>query len=67
MDQLLALTQGRGVEIILEMLANINLGLDLKALALGGRLVVIGSRGRVEIDPRDAMSRRCLCSGNASF
>jgi len=67
MDQLLALTQGRGVDIILEMLANINLGLDLKALALGGRLVVIGSRGRVEIDPRDAMSRDACVLGMLLF
>lgn len=55
-DQLLALTRGHGVDVILEMLANINLDIDLKALAFGGRLVVIGSRGRVEIDPRAVMS-----------
>ena len=55
--RLLALTGGRGVDVILEMLANVNLGIDLKALAPGGRVIVIGSRGRVEIDPRDAMGR----------
>ncbi len=44
-------------DIVLEMLANVNLGRDLKILATGGRVVVIGSRGPVEIDPRDAMTR----------
>ncbi len=66
-EQLLALTQGRGVDIILEMLANINLGLDLKALAFGGRLAIIGSRGRVEIDPRDAMTRDASILGVLLF
>ena len=57
MEQILAATAGRGVGVVLEMLANVNLGKDLKILAPGGRVVVIGSRGRVEIDPRDTMSR----------
>ncbi len=55
--RLAALGQGAGVDVVLEMLANVNLGLDLKALAPDGRVVVIGSRGPVEINPRDAMSR----------
>ena len=49
---------GRGVDIILEMLANVNLGADLKLLAQRGRVVVIGSRGDVTITPRDLMGRR---------
>ena len=57
LDEIRPLTQGRGVDVILEMLANVNLDMDLKALAMGGRVVVIGSRGRIEIDPRDAMTR----------
>jgi NADPH2:quinone reductase len=50
-------TGGRGVDVILEMLANVNLGADLKLLAPRGRVVVIGSRGDVTITPRDLMSR----------
>jgi NADPH:quinone reductase len=50
-------TNGRGVDCILEMLANINLGEDLRLLAHSGRVVVIGSRGSVEINPRDAMTK----------
>src|SRR5206468_3292836 len=56
-DKLMDLTQGRGVDLILEMLANVNLGKDLPVLARNGRVVVIGSRGPVEINPRDTMSR----------
>jgi NADPH2:quinone reductase len=50
-------TQGRGVDLILEMLANVNLAKDLTLLAKYGRVVVVGSRGKIEIDPRDTMSR----------
>ena len=51
------LTGGAGVNVILEMLANVNLGHDLGMLAQRGRVVVIGSRGSVEVNPRDLMSR----------
>ena len=63
LDQLKELTCGRGVDIILEMLANVNLGHDLKVLAKEGRVVVIGSRGTVEIDPRDAMGQETAILG----
>jgi NADPH2:quinone reductase len=57
-EEILKATSGRGVDVILEMLANVNLGGDLKMLALHGRVVVIGSRGDVTITPRDLMVRR---------
>jgi NADPH:quinone reductase len=57
-EEILKATGGRGVDLILEMLANANLGGDLKMLALHGRVVVIGSRGDVTITPRDLMVRR---------
>src|SRR5712692_1622696 len=57
-EQILKTTDGRGVDLILEMLANINLGNDLKLLATHGRVIVIGSRGDVTISPRDLMGRR---------
>ncbi len=50
-------TGGRGIDVILEMLANVNLGNDLTLLAPCGRVVVIGNRGRVEIDARETMAR----------
>jgi NADPH2:quinone reductase len=48
---------GLACDVILEMLANVNLGHDLAMLAPRGRVVVIGSRGDVTITPRDLMSR----------
>ncbi len=57
LKQVLEATAGRGVDVILEMLANVNLGKDLTILAARGRVIVIGNRGRVEIDARDTMSR----------
>ena len=56
--EVLAATSGRGADIVLEMLANVNLASDLKILAMDGRVVVIGSRGEVTIEPRDLMARR---------
>jgi NADPH2:quinone reductase len=56
-EEILRLTGGRGVDVILEMLANVNLGADLKLLAPRGRVVVIGSRGEVTVNPRDMMGK----------
>jgi NADPH2:quinone reductase len=56
-EQIMNATSGRGVDVIVELLANVNLGKDLTILAKGGRVAIIESRGRVEIDPRDAMQR----------
>lgn len=67
LEQALALTKGRGIDVILEMLANVNLGHDLKILAEQGRVVVIGNRGMVEINPRDAMSRDATILGMMLF
>lgn len=67
MEQAVALTGGHGVDVILEMLANVNLGRDLPALATGGRVVVIGSRGSVEINPRDTMARDVDIRGMVLF
>ncbi|MGE5610393.1 MAG: NADPH:quinone reductase [Bacillota bacterium] len=57
LQQLMHITDGRGVDVILEMLANVNLAKDLGALARHGRVVVIGSRDTIEIDPRNTMAR----------
>ena len=56
-EEILKSSGGRGADLILEMLANVNLGHDLKLLAAQGRVVVIGSRGDVTITPRDIMMR----------
>ncbi len=63
LDELMKLTDGRGVDVILEMLANKNLGKDLTVLAKKGRVAVIGNRGTVEINPRDTMAREADIRG----
>jgi NADPH2:quinone reductase len=67
LDQIQTLTGGHGADVVLEMLANVNLDKDLKLLATGGRVVVIGSRGRIEIDPRDTMIRDASIQGMLLF
>jgi len=67
LDEIKSLTGGRGVNVILEMLSNVNLGKDLTLLAKGGRVVVIGCRGSVEINPRDAMARDASILGMVLF
>jgi NADPH2:quinone reductase len=68
LEQVLTLTNGRGADVIIEMLANVNLGNDLNILAPGGRVVVVGNRGAnnqgtVEINPRAAMQREAAILG----
>jgi NADPH2:quinone reductase len=67
LDNIQKQTCGKGVDVILEMLANVNLDKDLQLLAPAGRVVIIGSRGRVEIDPRNAMSRDATILGMSLF
>ena len=62
-DEILQATGNRGVDIILEMLANVNLSHDTKLLANNGRVIVIGSRGEVTINPRELMGRRASIRG----
>ncbi len=52
LQETMQITENRGVDVICELLANVNLGRDLEVLAKGGRVVIIGSRGTVTIDPR---------------
>jgi NADPH2:quinone reductase len=57
-EEIMQATGNRGVDIILEMLANVNLSHDTKLLANNGRVIVIGGRGEVTINPRELMGRR---------
>jgi NADPH2:quinone reductase len=65
--QVMEITGGRGVDLITEMLANVNLAKDLTMLAPAGRVVVIGNRGNIEINPRDAMAREADIRGLTLF
>ncbi len=61
--RIMALTEGHGVDAIIEMAAHLNLAEDLSLLACRGRVVVVGSRGPIEINPRDTMSRDAAILG----
>ena len=63
LDPVADVTGGRGVDLILEMLANVNLARDLTLLAKNGRVIVIGNRGTIEIDPREIMRREASVTG----
>ena len=67
LDKLKELTGGKGPDVILEMLANVNLAKDMGVLGMRGRIVVIGNRGTVEINPRDLMARDGVIFGMTLF
>ena len=67
LNELMQLTGGRGFDLIIEMLANKNLQNDLGLLAKKGRVVVVGNRGTIEINPRDTMSREADIRGMTLF
>src|ERR1700722_5693527 len=50
LDEIMKATGARGVDIVLEMLANVNLAHDMKLLATNGRVIVIGNRGEIVIN-----------------
>lgn len=64
-NDIISATNGNGVNLILEMLANVNLSNDLRLLAKSGRVVIIGNRGTIEIDPRDTMGKNTSIIGLA--
>jgi NADPH:quinone reductase len=67
LDEAVKLTGGQGVDVILEMLANVNLQKDFGALAMRGRIAVIGNRGSIDFNPRLAMNKNAAIIGVALF
>jgi len=66
-EDIMRATGGRGVDVVIELAAHVNLDRDLTLLAKGGRIVVVGSRGRIEIDPRQTMVRDAAVFGMTLF
>lgn len=66
-DDIMRATGGRGVDVVIEMAAHINLDRDLSMLAKHGRVVVVGNRGKTEIDARQAMGRDAAILGMTLF
>ena len=56
-------TNGRGPDVVVEMLANVNLAHDAELLAPRGRIVIVGSRGALEFTPRLLMAREAVVYG----
>ena len=65
LEELAGITGGHGVSVVVEMLADVNLEHDLGVLAAGGRVVVVGSRGRLEFTPRLTMLKEATVMGTA--
>lgn len=60
-----AVTNGAGVDVVLEMLANVNLEADLQLLNKYGRVVVVGNRGALDFNPRLTMVKEADVLGMA--
>jgi NADPH2:quinone reductase len=60
-------TGGKGVDVIIEMLANVNLQRDFDALAMFGRIVVVGNRGSLDFNPRAIMGKDATVYGMSLF
>ncbi|MBS1792813.1 MAG: NADPH:quinone reductase [Acidobacteria bacterium] len=65
--EILEITGGRGVEVILEMLANVNLQKDFEVLARFGRISIVGNRGSLDFNPRAIMGKDASVFGMALF
>ena len=66
-NEIKELTNGKGVDIILEMLANVNLVNDFEVLKMFGRIVVIGNRGALDFNPRLLMGKDATVYGMSLF
>ena len=63
LDEIKKAVGDHGIDVIIENASHINLGMDLPLLARGGRVAVVGSRGPVEINPRETMGREASIVG----
>lgn len=66
-EQVRELTGGSGPALVLEMLANVNLASDLELVAKYGRIIIIGNRGEITINPRMTMMKELDVRGLALF
>ncbi len=61
--EIIAKTGGRGVDLVIEMLANVNLVRDLELIAKRGRIAIVGNRGSLELNPRAIMGKDATIVG----
>jgi NADPH:quinone reductase len=67
LDEIKEWTGGRGVDVIIEMLANVNLVKDFEVLKMFGRIAVVGNRGSIDFNPRLAMGKDATITGMSLF
>ncbi len=67
LKEILAATSEKGVDAIIEMLANVNLAKDFEVLKMFGRIVIVGNRGSLDFNPRLAMGKDAGIFGLALF
>jgi NADPH2:quinone reductase len=67
LEEVRELTSGKGVDVIIEMLANVNLAKDFDALAMFGRISVVGNRGSLDFNPRLIMGKDATVYGMSLF
>ncbi|XP_054713163.1 quinone oxidoreductase-like [Uloborus diversus] len=65
LDKIMEISENKGVDIVVEMLANVNLDKDLDIIGARGRIVIVGSRGETVIDPRKMMGPEIQVTGVA--
>lgn len=64
-QQILEATDGKGVDIIFEMLANVNLNKDCDMASFQGKIFIIGNRGAVDFDASSVMMKELSINGIA--
>ncbi|MGW9102966.1 NADPH:quinone reductase [Priestia megaterium] len=65
LNEIPSITNSAGVDVVIEMLANVNLEEDLKLLNKFGRVVVVGNRGSLDFNPRLTMAKEADIFGMA--
>ncbi|MGI9521913.1 MAG: NADPH:quinone reductase [Hyphomicrobiaceae bacterium] len=65
LEEVKSFTNGHGPALVLEMLANVNLAVDMDVVAKYGRIIVIGNRGEITVNPRVAMMKELDIRGIA--
>jgi NADPH2:quinone reductase len=60
-------TGGLGVDVIIEMLANVNLVKDFDVLKMFGRIAVVGNRGSLDFNPRLIMGKDATVTGMSLY
>ena len=57
----------KAVDVIIEMLANVNLQKDFEILKMFGRICVVGNRGSLDFNPRVIMGKDATVTGMALY